>query len=292
MGTAEAALVAAALAAAMAPHAARAECTGITRAGGRFALCFDPGNRASITAGSDGFGGAIGVRHVIHFDDEPDLVWKMEHVIGEATHAGWEDRFAGALYRGRYLRHARDGHIVLPLGTPKKVFLPFDIGALAEVGAIRWRAADDTASIGVVKTAALIDLSRSRTFRRRLAIGPVARWAIDLERRPTAVARHVVAPFSSGLANLHLESRNGRLVGDLRIEAGTAWTSDAGWRPEAIAEATVERIMLAVNDRPIALVLGARYESATDEATARVGARIVLLHRRDPRVSLDPPGRR
>jgi hypothetical protein len=288
VGTAAAALIAAALATAAAPPA-RAECTGQTRTGGRFATCFDPGNRISITAGSDGLGGAIGVRHVIRAGAEPDLVWKMEHAIGEATHAGWEDRFAGVLYRGRYLRHARDGHIVLPLGTPRKIFLPFDIGALAEVGAIRWRAADATASIGAIKTAALIDLARSRTFRRRLAIGPIARWDIDVHRRPAAIARHVVAPFSSGLANLHLESQDGRLIGDLRVEAGAAWTSDAGWRPEAIAEATLERIVLAVNDRPIALVLGARYETATEEATARVGARVVLVHRRDPRVSLDPP---
>jgi len=291
VGTPAAALIAAALAAVAAPPVARADCTGITGAGGRFATCFDPGNRASITAGSDGFGGAIALRHVIHFDDEPDLEWKLEHVIGEATHAGWADRFSGVVYRGRYLRHSRDGHIVLPLGTPKKIFLPFDIGALAEVGAIRWRA-PDAASIGVVKTAALIDLARSRNFRRRLAIGPVARWELEALRHPVAIARHVVAPFSSGIANLHLESSTGRLVGDLRVEAGTAWTSDAGWRPEAVAEATVERIVLAVNDRPIALVLGARYETATDEAIARVGARVVLFHRRDPRVSLDPPGAR
>ncbi len=292
MGTAEAALVAAALAAATAPHAARADCTGGARPGTRFALCFDPGNRASITAGTDGLGAAIALRHTIHFDDEPDLVWKMEHVLGEGTHAAWADRFAGAVYRGRYLRHARDGHLVLPLGTPKKFFLPFDVGALAEVGAVRWRADDAGATVGVVKTAALIDLARSRNFRRRIAIGPVARWELELGRHPIAVARHVVSPFSCGIANLHLESQNGRLVGDLRVEAGTAWTSDAGWRPEASAEATVERVMLAVNDRPIALVLGARYETATDEAIARIGARIVLFHRRDPRVSLDPPGAR
>lgn len=291
MGTAAAAIVTAALAAVVPMHHARAECTGVTKAGGRFATCFDPGNRVSVTAGSDGFGGAIAVRHVVHSSDEPDLVWKMEHEVGDATHAGWEDRFSGTVYRGRYLRHSRDGHIVLPLGTPKKIFLPFDIGALAEVGAIRWSAADATASIGVVKTGPLIDLSRSRNFRRRLAIGPVARWDVHLGRDPIAVARHVVAPFSCGVADLHLESQTGRLVGDLRIEAGTAWHGDAGWRPEVTAEATIERIVLAVNDRPIALVLGARYESATDEATAHIGARVVLFHRRDPRVSLDPPGR-
>jgi hypothetical protein len=296
---ARAALAATALAAALAaPRPARAECTGVTRSGGRFATCFDPGNRASLTAGTDGVGGALALRHVIRFDDEPDLEWKMEHVIGEATHAAWADRFAGVVYRGRYLRHSRDGHIVLPLGRPRKVFLPFDIGALAEVGVLRWRtgtaadAADATATLGVVKTAALIDLARSRSFRRRFAIGPVARWDLELERHPVAIARHVVAPFSAGIASLRLESQTGRLTGELRVEAGAAWTSDAGWRPEASAEATVERVVLAVNDRPIALVLGARYDSAADEAIARIGARVVLFDRRDPRVSLDPPGAR
>lgn len=290
MGTAAAALLTCALAAVVPVHRARAECTGVTKSGGRFATCFDPGNRLSFTAGSDGFGGGLSVRHVVHGGDEPDLVWKMEHVVGEGAHATWEDRFSGVVYRGRFLRHARDGHIVLPLGTPKKIFLPFDIGALAEVGAIRWRPGDATAHLGVVKTAALIDLSRSRNFRRRFAIGPAARWDVELQRRPVGIAEHVVAPFSCAIADLHLESQSGRLVGDLRIEAGTAWHVDTGWRTEAAAEASVERIVLAVNDRPIALVLGARYDSATDEAIARVGARVVLFHRRDPRVSLDPPG--
>src|SRR5438045_543215 len=81
-----------------------------------------------------------------------------------------------------------------------------------------WRAAD-TASLGVVKTALLIDLARSRDFRRRFAVGPVAHWELEVLRHPFAIARHVVAPFSSGIANVHLESQTGRLVADLRIEA-------------------------------------------------------------------------
>ena len=64
------------------------------------------------------------------------------------------------------------------------------------------------------------------------------------------------------------------------------WSNLHGWQPNARAEALVERIMLAINDRPISLVLGARYESETGEAIARVGARIVLFDRHDPRVSL------
>jgi len=105
-------------------------------------------------------------------------------------------------------------------------------------------------------------------------------------QEPRAISEHVVAPFTMALANVHLESANGRLVGDVSAEAGMVWTTSRGWQPEARAEAWLERIMLAINDRPISLVLGVRYQSETAETIARVGARIVLFDRRDPRVSL------
>jgi hypothetical protein len=284
VGTTTPALIAALLCAqAVTAHAE--SCTGNSSAG-KFALCFDPGNRLSITAGSDGFGGAIAMRHIIHFDDEPDLVWKLEHVAFDATHAGFTDQFRGSVYRGYFMRHARDGHIVLPLGVPKKVFLPFDVGGFAEAGTVVWRDAPTT-RIGVINMGGLVDFARTRTFRRRLAFGPSARWEIDVMQDPRSITEHFVAPFSTGIANIHLESANGRLVGDLRAEAGLVWSNLDGWQPAARAEAMVERIMLAINDRPISLVLGARYESETGEAIARVGARIVLFDRHDPRVSLD-----
>jgi len=282
------AIAAAAVPIVAAPPAIAESCTGVTASGGRFATCFDLGNRLSITAGSDGFGGAISLRHEVTFEDDPDLVWKLEHTFAEATHAGFEDRFTGVLYRGRYLRHARDGHIVIPIGQPKKVFLPFDVGALTEVGRIEWRPGSTEVRIGVVRTAALIDLARTRTFRRRFSIGPSARWDVDADRDEMTLTEHVVAPFTTGLVNVHLESATGRMLADFAVEAGAAWRSTGGWHPDARAEAVLERIVLAIDDRPIALTFGVRYDTVTDETLARVGARIVLVHRRDPRVVLDP----
>jgi hypothetical protein len=286
--TTTAAVIAACAAFAGSAHAE--PCTGISSSGGRFAQCFDLGNRLSVTAGTTGFGGSIAIRHDITFDDEPDLVWKMQHTILDAVHAGFSDRFTGVLYSGRYLRHARDGHIMLPLGNPpKKVFLPFDIGALIEVGSLRWRPAS-TAMLGVIKTAALIDISRSRDFRQRFAFGPVASWDVELSRSPYSVVDHDVSPFSSLLADLHLESSNGLTVGDVRAEAGMVWHSfKSGWVMQSRAEASLERIVLAVNDRPIALFADVRYESVTAETIAGLGVRIVLFDRLDPRVSLNPP---
>lgn len=288
MGTAAAAL----LIAALVPAAASADppCTGVTASGGRFATCFDAGNRLSFTAGSDGFGGGVALRQTIQLEDESDLVWKLEHHVGESTHAAFEDRFAGVVYRGRYMRHARDGHLVVPLGTPKQLFLPFDIGAHAEFGAIHWRPGG-RARIGVIEMAPLIDLARSRGFRRRFAIGPIARWQIELDRAPLALTEHAVIPFSAAVLDLYAEAANGRTTGELRVEAGNVWRGAHGWQPEVRAEATVERTVLAINDRPIALVLGVRYESATDEAVARVVARVVLFDRRDSRVRLAQPAR-
>ncbi len=278
MGTAATALVVVALAVAPA-HAV--PCTGTTASGDRFPICFDVGNRLSLTAGSDGFGGGIALRHIIRFDDEPDLEWKMQHAFLEAQHAVLAHEFTSSFYRAYYIRHARDGHLVF---GDRKIFLPFDIGALVEVGTLRWTD-DASAHLGVVKTAMLVDLARSRDFRTRLAFGPVASWGVELMRAPIAVTEHVVAPFSSGLANLHLESSDGLYAGDLRVEAGVAWHTAGGWRPDTIASASLERILLAINDHPIALTLDARYESLTHEGTAGVGVRIVVFHARDPRVA-------
>ena len=279
-------LVASALTGALTSGASADTCTGVTGSGKRFPICFDLGNRISATAGSDGFGGAIALRHVIRFDDEPDLVWKLAHVIGDSTHAGFADRFDGVLYRGRFLRHARDGHIVIPLGRPRKVFLPFDVGGVAEVGTIHWRPDSSIARVGIVKAAPLLDFARTRGFGRRLAFGPVARWDVDLDRDQRELAQHFVSPFTSGILELAAESANGRLSAQLAVEAGMLWANRLGWQKAARAEASVERIVVAINDRPIALTLGLRYETITEEAIARVGARIVLVQRRDPRARL------
>ena len=286
MGTAAssliAGLVAVAATSATATTAHADDCTG-KGPNGRFALCFDPGSHVSVTAGSDGFGGGIAYRHTVHFETEPDLTWRLEHVALDGVHAPNSEEFDALLYRGRYTRHARDGHIVIPLGVPKKVFLPFDVGGLVEAGALRVRD-DMPARLRIVKIGGILDFARSRNFSRRLAFGPVARWDVDVSTKPWDLGEHIVAPFSEGMANLHYETNNGRTVADLRLEAGMAWHSNSGWEPTAEAEATLERIVLAINDRPISLVLGARYETETEEAIARVGARIVLFDHRDPRV--------
>jgi len=288
VGAAKVALVGAALAI-LTSRARAEECTGVSRLGQRFATCFDLGNRLSVTAGSEGFGLAIGLRHEITFEDDPDLEWKMEHRLVDGGYSLLDDRFTGTFYRGRYLRHSRDGHIVIPLGTPKKVFLPFDIGALFEVGKLDFQRMQPSFQIGVVRVAPVVDFARALNYRRVFAIGPSMHWDMDVDRSFKAVTEQTVAPFTEGLVTMRLESSDGLYSAEARAEAGTAWHSDRGWHPEARAEATLERIVLAIRDRPVAITAGVQYDSARAETLARIGARFVVFDRPDPRVSLHPP---
>lgn len=287
MGATATALVAGALAVAWAAPARADTCTGTTDAGDRFPTCFDLGNRLSVTAGTNGFGGSVAIRHLIRFDDDPDLAWKLEHVALDASYATFSDRLDGTLYRGRFLRHTRDGKILLPFGN-RKVFVPFDIGALAEVGKLRWRPGEPNARLGVIETAALIDLARSRSFRTRFAFGPAGRWDVDVEREHWKPIEHIVAPFTLARAEIKIESSNGLGVFDVLVEGGTAWHGNSGWKAEAVAQASLERTLIAINDHPIAIVAGARYATEASEFTAQIGARIVLFDGRDPRVRVDP----
>jgi hypothetical protein len=270
-----------------------ADAAELAAAGGRFATCFDPGNRLAVDAGTLGLGGVIALRNDIHFTDEPDLVWKMEHeLLGVDTVSYDGTTFTGRLYRGVFIRHSRDGHVVLPFGDPPaKLWLPFDVGALVEVGELQWRPGD-TATLGVVRTAALVDLARSRDHRLRLALGPVAEWDVDLARTPempgldVKSVGNVVAPFTSGVVDVRAESSSGLDVARLRLETGWAWYGDKGWLVATRAQASVERTLVSVNDRPLAAVVEGTYDSAVGGATLGVALRMMLVQKRDPRVHM------
>jgi len=95
----------------------------------------------------------------------------------------------------------------------------------------------------------------------RVSVSHRARWEIELDRAPLAIAEHAVVPFSAGVADLYLEAANGRLTGELRVEAGTVWRGTRGWQPEVRAEASIERTVIAINDRARAPTLTSRLRS-------------------------------
>jgi hypothetical protein len=140
-----------------------------------------------------------------------------------------------------------------------------------------------------VRTAALIDLGRSETFRRHLAFGTVARWDVELTNETMVdVVEHQVAPFSTAVADAYAESASGLTLAALRVEGGSVWSSLTGWGPQVTANARLERVILAFNDRPMSLFGGVRYDSQRDEVRGEVGIGFALFQRRDQRVNLSP----
>lgn len=240
----------------------------------QFATCFDPGNRLVLAAGTDGFGGALAVRHILWTADA-DVTWRFEHVA-LATMVG-ADRFTTTLYEGRYLRHSRDGHLVLPTNPPKKIFLPFDVGAEAHVGVFRGDPGSPIVDVGVVRAAALVELLRSDDFRRRITVGVVVRWDLVADGEARVLLEQRVAPFTLGALALHLESRDGLTAATVGLEAGGRWATAGGWGASLDAEASAERVLFAVNDRPFSIYASARWESAGEEATVAAGLRLAIL---------------
>jgi hypothetical protein len=243
---------------------------------GPYPVCFDPGNRLHLDLSTDGVGGGVQLRHVVGADD-PDVRWRLEHEIAVAR--ATRESIAATLYSGHYVRHASDGHVVLPFGRPRKLFLPFDIGAEAEVGALRGGLSSGPLQLGVVRSAVLFDLARSDSFGRRLAIGPAARWDVEVDRETRSAGAHSVAPLSIGALDLRAESSTGLTSATLRAEAGAVWSTEVGWRRWLGADAEIERVLVAVQDRPLSLFVAGSYSAEDEALSGWIGVRVAPLIR-------------
>jgi hypothetical protein len=255
-----------------------------------FPTCFDAGNRLYLQLAYGGVGGGVALRHTVHTEDK-DIDWRLEHRLSEAAYDG--SSWRGALYQGRFARHSRDGHIMLPLSPPKKLFLPFDIGGEADFLSFVATPGQTEVTFGLVRAALLFDLARADDFSRRFVFGIASRWDViapDLHR-PFSVAEHFAAPFSLGVAGLHLESQDGPgflgpSILDVSVEAGERWSSQNGWAPAVTAAASVELVVVALNDRPLSLYCQTGWEAPGRGAWLTAGVRFGL-----GRLRSTPPGR-
>jgi hypothetical protein len=248
----------------------------------RFRVRFDPGERLVLGAGAASTdatpGDAAPVLELgLHLRSEPpaldrDVYWKRDHEILQARLT--PARIDGALYRGLYLRHSREGTLTLPLSPPVALSLPFDVGLRTEVGELAGP------RLGVVHGEALADFLRSPQPGRWLVAGLGARYDVGLGRDAAGALApdHLVAPMTALALALHGEQRDGLLAGGLRAEGDYRWSSRRGWEPSWRAEAEGEATPLAINDRPLSLYALAVVEGAgglpRPEARAFVGVRV------------------
>jgi hypothetical protein len=199
--------------------------------------------------------------------------------------------FDATLYSVSALRHDELPSIVLPASPPMSVAFPFDVGFEAQLGEVSVperlpvSRADDgrlpLVRIGVAHAAMILDPWRSGVVGRSLEIAVGARYDVDYYGSPTlhtAKPLHRVAPMTATSLRFRTQSDDGLWLVDVRGEVVPHWTSESIWRVAAAGSARLERIVLAVNDEPIAAVFEGGYRLSP--ATRDVG----LTH--EVRVSL------
>jgi hypothetical protein len=283
-----AALLALALAAQAGEPCIRTDARGRT-----FVVCFDPGNRLELTAGGvlggrePVRGGASEVGAAMRWRRDAvtrsgSVEWVRDMTLGEArarfTSGDTDPRAAAVLaWRGTFVRHRASPFVLVPGPRPFRVPFPFDVGLLAEFGGAAWDASRRRElDVIPVRSALLFDLA-ARARLRRLAFGPEVSWAVHVAKGAQPV--HRVVPFSGGVVDALAESADGLLAARLTLRGGSSLSVPGGAETYLEASAGIERVVLAVNDRPVAIYAeGAVRGGASGRgAEAGVGLRIGLL---------------
>ncbi len=282
--------------------------------GHRFRVRFDPATRVrlgvgeAMSVGSPSGEAALGLAPELTAGVEIEtlrargagrdrVVWQTDHrvVSGWLHPLGQGPRaipaFDATLYGVTVLRHDESPSIVLPSSPPVGIPFPFDIGFETEVG--RVRASDrfplDRVSgaqvpelqIGVLRGALLFDPWRSGDAGRSVEIGLGARYDLDVFGAPTlAHARlvHRVAPMTAASLRWRYRTDDGLFSFDARGDVVPHWTSEGVWRVAALGSLRIERIVLAIDDQPLTLVLdgGWRLRPATSETERAQDVRVTL----------------
>lgn len=247
--------------------------------GGTYAVCFDPANRLRLDLGARGVGLGVDLRTRVETDD-----LRIHHRVEQSLGVVRVDAksVGGAVYALRWTRHSAEGSLVLPTSPPRQISLPFDLGL--ELSTLRFEGARDGRAlrVGVARLAPLADFARSSDGRLRLALGPVARWDATVNVPGREAGRHDVAPFTLVGLSLQAESKDGLTLARLVAEGGWERSGEAGFRRAGRAELLVERVVLAVNDHPVSIFVGAAHDPGFRGDVVDAGLRLALVTRRIP----------
>ncbi len=210
--------------------------------------------------------------------------WQLDHrVLTTTIYPGVGPLLApmdATLYRGTYLRHAERAYLTFPSSPPRRVPFPFDIGLDVALGSL-WVPAgpDETVRIGAARTGVVLDPWRSGVVGRSLELALVARYDLDWAPGvPGAKLVHRIAPLTSPQARLRWQDDAGLTRISMQAAWIPQWSSAGAFRADAAeAHGRVERVLVAVNDQPLALALSADYwrfpgsSSASAASELRVG---------------------
>ncbi len=259
-------MVAALLALALAAQAGD-PCVATDARGRTFAVCFDPGNRLELSAGGawggrEPFaGGALDLGAAFRWRRDirlrgGTLEWLTDQTFGEARglfrNGDGEPRAAeGLLWRGIFVRHRQSPFVLVPGPRPLRLPFPFDVGLRVEVGGAAWDGAQPhDVRLAPIRSALLLDLAAHGAVR-RLAFGPELSWGVQIRRGEQTV--HEIAPFTAGVIDARAESRDGLDVVAFTFRGGSALAVPGSAAGFVEARLDVERVVVAVNDRPVSV---------------------------------------
>jgi len=265
--------------------------------GRRLRVVFDPGSQARLgleLADEESEGQrrlvrrltlGLGLRSLVAWEqDEESGYWQIDHRLlwgwlraeRRANQGGVAAQVV--LYDGSFLRHDESPYLVLPGSPPRRVVFPFDLGFELRLGRLSWLPAGDATPdvpreqsllrLGVVRPGLVLDPWRSGRAGNSLELSLQMRYEIDVVAPESDSRRvlHRVAPFSAGCLRWRLQDAAGRTGLDLRAELARDLGSDREWRWDARGALRLERVVLAVDDEPVALSLELGAEAPSPQA--------------------------
>jgi hypothetical protein len=253
--------------------------------GRAFRVCFDPGNGLDLSAGAaygreePARGGATDLRARLRWRRDlrtrtGDLDWLRDMAFVEARallDAGEAEPRAAEvlLWRGVFVRHRASPFLLVPGPRPLRFPFPFDVGLLVEMGGAAWeRPRRRDADLAPIRAALLLDLGGHGVVR-RLAFGPEVAWTVHVS--PSEDATHAVVPFTAGVVDARLESRDGLSALGVAVRGGSVLEVPGGSEGFVRATLALERVVLAVNDRPLALYAEGTWRGGASGRGGEVG---------------------
>ncbi len=260
-------------------------CVATDARGRSFRVCFEPGSGLDLSAGAvlgerePLRGGASDVRVALRWRKDlrspaGDLEWLRDMAFLEArglfTNGDAEARAASALlWRGVFVRHRASPFLLIPGPRPLRFPFPFDVGLLVEVGGAAWDGArPGEAHLAPIRSALLLDLGGHGVLR-RFAFGPEVAWTVSVSDEVDTV--HGIVPFTAGVLDARAESRDGLAAAALSVRGGSSLAVPGGAEVFLEARLSLERVVIAVNDRPVALYAEGGFRGGPGGRGAEVG---------------------
>ena len=184
-------------------------------------------------------------------------VWFNDHRLAhlELRPAAQDRALTLTAYEGLLRRHVDEGNVLLPFTPPVKLPFPLDLGISFSVA--RWeRVVADGWAFETARVTLFFDAVRAPTARFHLGLGPTL--SHTMRGGVGAPLAHELMPLTGLQALAALETEDGRWV--LRAQGVAGWTFVPGGNAgtfRARGELVGERVLIAINDQPIALTLRA-----------------------------------